>query len=543
MSPSERRPNRESDPSKPGRASASRPSGRPGGRPGAAPGGKPVRKGIPRSQKTNAQRRGNGPAQPAHAEREGPTGTGDPGRDTVVLFLNHQVRRYPLLDLKPLRLPPEVMPRDASLAHAIADAAVSRLLTLRGLLQSRLDQGFDGLEAPLRATLLCGAAQLVLLDRVPAYAAIDHCVQWAKVNIRRGAGNLTNAVLRKIAALVDHATPRRPTWTNRRDELPMADGTAIVLRDSVLPEDEVERLGVATSHTRALIRAWVDRLGVPGAMAIAARSLVEPPVTLNVTHVEQDAIAAFGEDLRPHAEPGCRLFVGTRESLTDLLSVSPAVWVQDAGSQRPVRTLSAMGLKPSLIVDACAGQGTKTRQLTMTFPDAKVITTDADDRRRLILRDVFRDARRVSVVAFDGLEEAVAAEPARGKVQNRGQTKGQTASRGGADLVLLDVPCSNTGVLARRPEAKYRFGEVSMKELIDLQQRIIRRGVELLSGDPKAVLAYSTCSIEPAENQDQARWACAELGLELVAEHAIMPSAAGEAYSDGSYLAVLRLKR
>lgn len=538
MPPSDRRPSRDSDPTKPARPAkptgakpGSTPGARPGNRPGTAPGGKPARKGIPRSQKTNAQRRGNGPAQPAHAERSGPTGTGDPGRDTVVLFLNHQVRRYPLLDLKPLRLPPEVMQRDASLAHAIADAAVARLLTLRCLIQSRLDQGFDGLEAPLRATLLCGAAQLILLDRVPAYAAIDHCVQWAKVNIRRGAGNLTNAVLRKIAALVDHATPRRPAWTNRRDELPMADGTALVLRDTVLPEDEVERLGVATSHTRALIKAWVERMGVPGAMALAARSLVEPPVTLNVAHVDADAIAAFVEDFRPHPENGCRLFVGTRESLTDLLGVSPAVWVQDAGSQRPARTLAEMGLKPSLIVDACAGQGTKTRQLTMTFPDAKVITTDADDRRRLILRDVFRDARRVSVVAFDGLEEAVASGPARGK------------SRGGADLVLLDVPCSNTGVLARRPEAKYRFGDISMKELIDLQQRIIRRGAELLSADRNAVLAYSTCSIEPAENQDQARWACAELGLELVAEHAHMPSAAGQAYSDGSYLAVLRRKR
>src|SRR5690606_28607210 len=127
-----------------------------------------------------------------------------------------------------------------------------------------------------------------------------------------------------------------------------------------------------------------------------------------------------------HRSPAHRVYAGPRERLERLLAARPDIWAQDPASSGAVE--SAAGLEPGLVVDACAGRGTKTRQLAAMFPAARVIATDTDAQRFAELRRVFEGSERVEVVPPRRLREVV---------------------DGGADLVLLDVPCSNTGVLSR----------------------------------------------------------------------------------------------
>jgi 16S rRNA (cytosine967-C5)-methyltransferase len=180
-------------------------------------------------------------------------------------------------------------------------------------------------------------------------------------------------------------------------------------------------------------------------------------------------------------------------------------------------------LSPKLIVDACAGQGTKTRQLAETFPDAQIVATDIDHPRRAALEQAFASgphAERVTVIHHDRLDEWA----------------------GKADLVLLDVPCSNTGVLARRVEARYRATEAVVTELQSLQRQIVANAVKLLA--PGGAILYSTCSLDPRENEDMVEWATRWHGFESTRMHRRMPSGGpGEAdttYSDGSFAALLR---
>jgi 16S rRNA (cytosine967-C5)-methyltransferase len=136
------------------------------------------------------------------------------------------------------------------------------------------------------------------------------------------------------------------------------------------------------------------------------------------------------------------------------------------------------------------------------------------------LRELWRGHRRVSVLT-------------------PGETIAEARARAG--LVLLDVPCSNTGVLARRVEAKHRCGPEQIARLVTLQRQIIDSAVPLLA--PGGRLLYSTCSIEPEENSAQVAWAVGNLPLAVERESITHPAGApgGPAaeYHDGAFAALL----
>ncbi len=451
---------------------------------------------------------------------------GDAARDAVFRRLARQAHRFPELDVRPFE-PANLSTRDAAFAHAIEDVVVRRWLTLEHLLSTHLTQPFGELEPRVRAALLAGSAQLLFLDSVPVHAAINHAVEWAKQRIRPGAGKLVNAVLRKVSAAAardgDGRIVASETYSGGRDELPLADGRALALAGPLLPEDEVERLGVAASVPPLLLRRWLERLPMREVRTLAMHALAHPPIILNTAHAGRDLLDS--PLLVAHDAPGHHVFTGTREQLVDLLRSRDDTWVQDPASSLAVS--SVFDLKPALVLDLCAGQGTKTRQLAAAFPEATIVATDVSEPRLATLRSVFAGSERVRTplpkqVRAEYLEQA--------------------------DLILLDVPCSNTGVLARRPEARYRFNDATLESLIATQRQIIADAIPLLA--PGGAILYSSCSLEPEENQEQARWAAKWHGFAIRRENARKPhpvsrAAAGGAagpsvsYSDGSYAALL----
>jgi 16S rRNA (cytosine967-C5)-methyltransferase len=341
---------------------------------------------------------------------------------------------------------------------------------------------------------------------------------------------MANAVLRKFAALkpADESRVRRERYTDLLDELPALDGSAIVLAEPVMPEHELERLGLATSHPRDLLTHWLKDAPMREVRRLAMHSMCRPPVILNTAYLASPM--PEGPLTAPHSVPGHHVFVGTGAELHALLSTRADLWVQDPASALAVQGVA--DLRPGLVLDLCAGHGTKTRQLARTFRDAKVVATDVDEHRFRSLQKAFADDPQVSVV-----------EPH--KVRERFTAK--------ADLVLLDVPCSNTGVLARRPEAKLRFSGESLLSLLGVQKQIIADALPLLSeggagsngAGPTARgrILYSTCSLEPKENAQQVAWADRwhKLGVSRERRHAPAggPGEPPHAYCDGSFAALL----
>lgn len=454
------------------------------------------------------------------APRDAPLG--DPARHAACRSLARQARMFPDLDLTALdhALETETAPMsdlDRAFAHAIYDAAIRNWLLLRFLLARCTAQPFDNLEPKLKGVLIAAAAQIVLLDRVPVHAATNHAVEWAKRVIRPGAGGLVNAVLRKLIPIRPTEDKRaRERYTGLRDEVPTSSGGAIALAEPVLPEDELDRLCIATSHPRPILEHWLLFQQMRDVRALALHGCAQPPIILNTSH----ASAPLPSGLTAHNSAGHHVFSGNNHALVTLLKQRADIWVQDPSSSATIQGVA--DLRPKLVMDLCAGQGTKTRQLAATFPDAEIIATDVDGDRYKVLTETFKGSKQVNVMGMKQITQRFHAK---------------------ADLVLLDVPCSNTGVLARRPEARYRFGPESLKSLLSVQKQIIADTILLLTENPRGKILYSTCSMEPEENRDQARWTdhWHKTGVSREHSHAPrgLPGEPAVGYCDGSYAALL----
>jgi 16S rRNA (cytosine967-C5)-methyltransferase len=433
-------------------------------------------------------------------------------RDLVYRRVARQAGLYPELGIEPLDTA-GLDERDAALAHAIYEAVLRRWLTLEFLLEGWLGQRLAKMEPRLQGVLLAGAAQLLLLDRIPAHAAINESVQWAKTVIRPGAGSMVNAVLRKVAGM---RGAKKETWDRGRDESPLGDGRALGLVQEFLPAGYPERLAVAASCPVRLLERWAKAFGKERAQGLAWHGLASPPVVLNTAFAGAGGLE--GLPVQPHEMEGHAVFEGSRSKLLELLRTRVDLWVQDAGSGLAVR--AAADLKPALVMDVCAGQGTKTRQLAATFPGAEIVATDIDEQRLRTLRGVFAGSGRVRVIGAGELG----------------------AYAGRADLVLLDVPCSNTGVLARRLEARYRKQDEQIARLTRTQEGIVDAARGLLA--PGGAILYSTCSLEPEEDEAQVEGAVKMHGLVLERSGKHLPTGGPgqgtRTYSDGSYFGLLR---
>jgi 16S rRNA (cytosine967-C5)-methyltransferase len=282
-------------------------------------------------------------------------------------------------------------------------------------------------------------------------------------------------------------------------------------REPVLDADPQWRLVEQTSCGPPLLEHWRSERGSEEAARLAYHGLVQAP--LIVTGVEDP-----GPGCTPHSEPGFHVFNGPREALDALLKSDERIRVQDPAAAAAVAATA--DLEPRVIIDACAGKGTKTRQLHALHPNAEIVATDVDPRRHEVLRRSFEGVDGVHIVEPEGLRPWA----------------------GRSDLVLLDVPCSNTGVLARRVEAKYRFSDETLASLNEVQQSIIETTMPLLA--PGGRVLYTTCSIEAGENERLAERAAGRFGLGIEqTAHRLPQGQPGEAptsYSDGGFFALLR---
>jgi len=448
-----------------------------------------------------------------------PPASADP-RVRVLERLVPRIGAFPDLPIDALD-PTGLSPRDAAFARALDLAIARRWLTLVAACEPHVDRGWHRLQAPLRAGVMAGAAQLFLFDRIPDHAAVDTVVDWTRHFAGAGAAGLVNAVLRRAAEsrveLLPADRDEARAAIGRPDLLPLGDGRAWRLAQPAFADGAVDGLSAQTSHARELVLHWIGAHGAEKTRALCGHDLVEAPVL--VTGLSEASRAAHAERLAAHGRSGWQVWLGGGAELAGVLAADPGARVQDPGSAEPVAAVVAAGRRPRVIVDLCAGRGTKTRQLAAAFPEAEVVATDIDAGRRRDLAALARTNPRIRAVAP-------------GEV---------TAWFGKADLVVLDVPCTNTGVLPRRPEARYRFTKARLASLLELQREIAAGAPPLLA--PDGAVLYATCSLEPAENARQAEWLRTRGGLATLTERQRFPEGGpgdgADRYVDGGFHALL----
>ena len=479
----------------------------------------------PRPARRSSPERSRRPSKGRDADASAPP-LGDAARHATFLSIARQCRRWPEFELHAFEQSVErnlarASDLDRAFAHAIYDTTVSRWLTLTYLVSRFCQRPLAELEPRVLGAMLGGACQIVFLDRVPAHAAINHAVEWTKAQCGHAPKGLVNAVLRRIADLArpDDGAPRtRPQWSGERDELPFLLNSdrlgSLVLSQPVLPEDDTERLAASTSHPVDLLRLWLKNAPLREVRSLCLHSLASPPTIINTSFAA--STNPLPPELVPHDVPGHHVFRGSHDRLVALLDSRSDLWVQDPASTRAVGSVA--DLRPRVVLDLCAGQGTKTRQLAAAFPDAEIYATDVDDLRRATLERQFAGSGQVRVLSPRQMRERML---------------------GKGELILLDVPCSNSGVLPRRPEARYRLTGASLASLTDIQRQIIADAIPLLSERPEGQILYSTCSLERAENHEMAAWAVKWHGFKLQREQVTRPKGLpGEpdtSYHDGSF--------
>lgn len=382
-------------------------------------------------------------------------------------------------------------------------------------------------DASVVAALRLGAYQLLYLDRVPARAAVHATVEALKQEGPRRAAGFVNAVLRKVAKLVEGRGERGA----ERRSLPRGDGTWVRLTDDVLPDpadDPAVFLSIAWSHPRWLVERLLEQYGREATLSVLEYGLARPP--LNVRPVEgarERLEAALRESGVEFAEEGrcLRLEGGGR---VEQLPGFEEGWfaVQDVSAAEVVPALDVP--EGAGVLELCAAPGGKTLQLAERVgADGAVLAVDSSGPRLERLRTELerRGLRQVAVL------EADATDPENLPVGLRGRPVQ------GFDRVLLDVPCSNTGVLGRRVEARWRV-ESSDRVLMLAEQAEHLLYVAASRVAPGGLVAYSTCSVDRAENEDVVRRFLAEdPEFQLVVERATLPVAGRH---DGGYHAVLR---
>ncbi|MCD6304601.1 MAG: RsmB/NOP family class I SAM-dependent RNA methyltransferase, partial [Planctomycetes bacterium] len=200
-----------------------------------------------------------------------------------------------------------------------------------------------------------------------------------------------------------------------------------------------------------------------------------------------------------------------------------AVQPQDASATAVV--LAAGVAKGMRVMDFCAAPGTKTTHLAEEMDnEGSILAVDVSEDK---LEKIRSNCRRMGVT----IVETMLAE------------KIGSLTPESFDLVLADVPCSNTGVLARRAEARWRFDEQALGRLVADQKRLLALAGRFVR--PSGRLVYSTCSIEPEECSGVTRWlAAAEGRFELVKEELFLPAGADEPtrWRDGGYVAVFDVR-
>jgi 16S rRNA (cytosine967-C5)-methyltransferase len=391
-------------------------------------------------------------------------------------------------------------PRDLALAEHIHIGVVKNLLLLQHLTAHYSGRSLKSIDPLVQKILAVGLYQLRFLTRIPASAAVNEAVEQAKRFGRAKAAGFVNAVLRKAAADPNPPLPDRATDPARYAE-------------------------VVLSHPRSLFERYAAMLGVEDALRLCEHDNAEPPtiVRLGLGAAPAD-LQGEGVTVEPHEQPGLCVVHGARKATLAEWARVGVAQVQDTTAAAVVQQLRCeLGQR---VLDRCAGLGTKTIQLRDGVGEVgSVVAMDPNPER------------------CNGLSELLGARQIANVAVHCAGLFGDVPELGGAtfDRALIDVPCSNSGVLARRPEARYGQRADSLGGLREIQDLILDDTADHVR--PGGLMLYSTCSIWPEENERQVeRFLRRRPDYALVKQHATTPSLDPEPtrYRDGGFFALLQ---
>jgi 16S rRNA (cytosine967-C5)-methyltransferase len=371
--------------------------------------------------------------------------------------------------------------RERAQAQRLSYGAVQRRGTIDAALERLVDRPLREIDPPVLAGLRLGVYELLFADGTPDHAAVDQAVELVKRAGASHASGFVNAVLRRVgreraalteALLSDDSTPESaaikhsaPLWL------------AQMWWRELGPEEARSLLAACNEPQEAAFRVNTLRIDVESVIG----RLRDAGVTASSAPFPSMAGEKRTASEWPLGSAEMIVVEGQTGGLVPELIAAGELTPQSRGSAAVVEVLDPQ--PGEHILDLCAGPGIKTGQIAARMGDrGEVISVESDPERaaEVAAQATRLGLRSVTVIEADATEAGMAP---------------------GFDRVLLDAPCSDLGALASRPDARWRKSPATIERLVEVQSKLLQRGLEALR--PGGTLVYSTCTISKRENEQQ----------------------------------------
>lgn len=384
-------------------------------------------------------------------------------------------------------------PLDRAFATEVVYGSLRSLNTLDWILQQHIKKPLEKQTPWIRNILRLGVYQMMYMDRVPPSAAVNEAANQARRFGHPGQVSFVNGVLRNVL--------------RKKDQLSFPS----------LEEYPVDHISLKYSHPSWLVERWLSHLGMEETIELCKSNNRPAPNTVrtNTLKITREELLGTltGEGLNvkkaPHAPEGIMI-----EGIGGLRGFKPfengLFQVQDESSMLVGHAVSP---KPgSLVLDAASAPGGKATHMAQIMEDrGTVIAFDIHSHK---LRLIEENCRRLGITCIKPLEA------------DARKIDGDFAGK--ADYVLLDAPCTGTGVLRRRPDLRWKKNQGQLPEIIELQKEMLESASRCLK--PGGVLVYSTCSVLNEENIGQVdKFLESNGSFRLESLNSFLPETLGEA--------------
>lgn len=337
---------------------------------------------------------------------------------------------------------------DFHLAQEIAYGTVRMASALDFLARQAAHQNKLSLKPKEKALLRTAFYQFFFMDKIPLYAIVDETIKISKRHCHRSFTGFLNAVLRKLS----------------QEKLSLPNG------------DALEEISIRYSYPKFFVEELVQDYGLSQAKGILHLGNKPSPTMLRIRALHKtlpEGLKDLPEALPPFA-------IITDSTKIPAFSQSRDYYIQNITPAALMWKLAAKAPTPGRILDLCAAPGGKILAAHDLYPQAKLWANDISAERLSALKEnMIKYQLEAKISCFPG--ESFASE-----------TK--------FDLILLDVPCSNTGVLNKRPEARWRLEKEYLEKLEEIQAQLIVHAASLLA--PEGEIWYMTCSLLKRENEN-----------------------------------------
>ena len=377
---------------------------------------------------------------------------------------------------------------DFNLAQEIAYGSMRMALALDYVAEQLAEKKKLSLKLREKVLLRTAIYQFYYMTRVPPYAITNETVEIAKKYCHEVFLKFLNAILRKLS--------------ETQPPLPV--------------EKTVPEMSVRYSYPPFYVQELIQNHGLQKAEKIMDAGNKPAPVMFRIRPKAKEKL---------HRGPEVEMLTGTHvpigvikdTSILPKIVKSPDYYIQNVTPAELIHKLCHDIPNPKRILDLCSSPGGKLIAVHDHFTRAELVANDISPGKLKPLSENITKYGVTATLSCEHGEEYTSPEP--------------------FDIVILDVPCTNSGVLNKRPEARWRISNKTIEQIEQLQMKLLKQAITLLSSNGE--IWYMTCSVLKRENELLTREACEVSNLEIRVEESIFPNHDGW---DGGYACALKQK-